>query len=75
MKYIIDSGDMTLTLNLGVYCKHEVISIPVIQFIIGDCKGNLLLCGKKGSNSLNMNRLCRDCDIHPSDGNNMCIGK
>ena len=22
-----------------------------------------------------MNRLCRDCDIHPSDGDNMCIGK
>ena len=54
--------------------KHDVIATRFIQFIIGDCKGNDLLCGQKGGHSLQMNGLCRDCDIHPLDGDNICTG-
>ena len=45
------------------------------QFIIGDCKGNDLLNGRKGGHSLLMNGLCRDCDISPDDGDDTCIEK
>ena len=48
--------------------NRTVIAIPVIQFIIGDCKGNDLLCGRKGGHHLNMKGLCRDCNIAPKDG-------
>ena len=75
MKQIRDCGGIKLTLNFGNDGKHEVIAIPVIQYIIGDCKGNDTLCGRKGGHSLQMNGLCRDCNIHPSEGDNTCINK
>ena len=75
MKDIRDSGGMSLTLDFGMYCKNKVIYILVIQFIIGDCKDNNVLCGRECSNSLNMNGLCRDSDIHPLDRDNIFIGK
>ena len=75
MKLIRDNGGIRLTLDFGEKRIHDVIAIPVIQFIIGDCKGNDLLCGRKGGHSLNMSGLCRDCDIKPADGDNTCIGQ
>ncbi len=75
MKQIRDCGGIKLTLNFGNDGKHEVIAIPVIQYIIGDCKGNDTLCGRKGGHSLQMNGLCRDCNIHPSEGDNTCINE
>ena len=75
MKQIRDSGGIKLTLNFGVDGKHEVIAIPVIQYVIGDCKGNDTLCGRKGGHSLQMKGLCRDCNIHPSEGDNTCIDR
>ena len=54
---------------------HDVIAIPVVQFIIGDCKGNDLLCDRKGGHSLNMKGLCRDCNVSPDDDDNTCIDK
>ena len=74
MKDIRDSGGLKLTLDFGEHGRHDVIAIPVIQFIIGDCKGNDTLCGRKGGHSLNMNGLCRDCTISPMDGDNTYIG-
>ena len=59
----------------GIHGNHTVIAVPVIQFIIGDCKGNDILCGRKGGHSLLMPGLCRDCNIHPSEGDNTCINK
>lgn len=47
MKKICDNGGMKLTLDFGNNKKHDVILIHVIQFIIGHCKGNDLLCGRK----------------------------
>ena len=73
MKAIRDNGGIKLTLDFGNNKKHGVIAIPVIQFIIGDYKGNDLLCGRMGGHSLNMKGLCRDCDISPDNGNNTCI--
>ena len=73
MKHIRDSGGIKLTLDFGNYGTHEVIAIPVIQYIIGDCKGNDTLCGRKGGHSLSMKGLCRDCNIAPQYGDNTCI--
>ena len=74
-KDIRDSGGIRLTLNFGDTLQYDIIAIPVIQFIIGDCKGNGLLCGRKGDHSLLMNGLCRDCDISPMHADDRCIGK
>ena len=75
MKEIRDSGGIKMTLDFGKNRVHNVIAIPVIQFIIGDCKGNDLLCGRKGGHSLNMKGLCRDCDVTPKDGDDTCIDR
>ena len=75
MKEIRDSGGIKLCLDFGGGEKHDVIAIPVIQFIIGDCKGNDLLCGRKGGHHIRMKGLCRDCDISPEDGDDVCIEK
>ena len=75
MKDIRDQGGIKMTLDFGESLKHDVVAIPVIQFIIGDCKGNDLLCGRKGGHSLLMNGLCRDCNIEPKFGDDTCIGK
>ena len=32
------NGGINITLDFGNDMKHDVIAIPVIQFIIGDCK-------------------------------------
>lgn len=50
-----------------------MIEIPVVQYIISDCKGTNLSCGRKGSRSLLMNGLCCDCNIESDDDNNSCI--
>ena len=47
MKLIRDAGGIKLTLDFGHHGIHEVVAIPVIQYIIGDCKGNDTLCGGK----------------------------
>ena len=75
MKKNRDSGSIPFTLDFGQKKAYDVITIHVIQFIIGDCKGNDLLCGRKGGHSLNMNGLCRDCDIKPTDSDNTCIDR
>ena len=75
MKDIRDCGGIKLTLNFGLHGKHDVIAIPVIQYVIGDCKGNDTLCGRKGGHSLSMKGLCRDCNISPSDGDNTCVNE
>ena len=54
MKQIRDCGGIKLTLNFGIHGIHNVIAIPAIQFIIGDCKGNDILCGRKGGHSLQL---------------------
>ena len=48
MKDIRDQGGIKLTLDFGEWLKHDVVAIPVIQFVIGDCKGKDLLCERKG---------------------------
>ena len=73
MKQIRYLGGIKLTLDFGKGRKNDVIKIPVIQFIIDDCKWNDLLCGRKGVHSLNMKGLCRDCDIKSSNGENNCF--
>ena len=52
MKEIRGNGGLRSTLDFSSGKKHDVIAIPVIQFIIGNYKGNDLLCGRKGGHSL-----------------------
>ena len=66
---------LTLTLASGNNKKHNIITIPVIQFIIGDRKGNNILFGRKGDHLLYMKVLCRDCDITPLDNYNTLIDR
>ena len=73
MKEIRESGGLKLCLDFGNNNKHEVIAMPVIQYIIGDCKGNDLLCGRKAGHHIQMKGLCRDCNISPQDGDNVCL--
>ena len=73
MKEIRDNGAIRLTVEFGSGRKHDIIEIPVIQFIIGDCKGNDLLRGIKCGRSLNMKGLCRDCNVKLLDGDDTCI--
>ena len=73
IKQICDSGGIRLTLDFGPTKRHDVIAIPVIHFIIGDCKGNELLYDRKSGHALNMNGLSRDCDIKSCDGDSIFI--
>lgn len=45
------------------------MAIPVVQFIIGYCNGNDMLCGRKGGHSL-YESFCLDCNISPDNGGN-----
>ena len=73
MKHIRDSGGLQLTLDFGSHGVHDVIAILVIQYIVGDCKGNDVLCGRKGGHDVRMKGLCRDCNISPQDGDDVCL--
>ena len=33
-----------------------------------------MLCGRMGGHMLQMKGLCRDCDISPNEGDDLCIG-
>ena len=48
MHHIREPCGIRLTLDFGEGIFHQVIAILVIQFIIGDCKRNDMLCGMKG---------------------------
>ena len=60
-------GGFSWRLELGPK-SFDVVFKVAIQTIIGDCKGNDLLCGRYGSHGINVKRLCRDCDVLTSDG-------
>lgn len=64
-KEILSQGGLEVDLIFSTGQSHRVILLPVIQFIIGDCKGNDLLCGRMGGHNLQMKGLCRDCNISP----------
>ena len=68
MRLMREKGGIRLTLDFGQNRIHVVTAIPVIQFIVGDCKGNDLLCGRMGGHNIEMGGLCRDCDVSPSNG-------
>ena len=51
--------------------QKDIILVPVIQYVIGDCRGNDVHCaGRKGTHSLNTPNLCRDCNIPSQQGDN-----
>ena len=61
----VDSG---LEWNLDIGGKtHRVIFKFAVQVVLGDCKGNNVLCGQFGGHSLQSKRLCRDCMVSPND--------
>ena len=73
MKAICSNGGIKLTLDFGNNKKHDVIAIPMIKFIISDCKGNNLLCERMCGHSVNMKGLRRDCNVSPYNDDNTWI--
>ena len=69
---IIENGGIKVDLDYGTGVVHkDIIIVPVIQYIIGDCKGNDVHCGRKGTHVLTTPRLCRDCNIPSSEADNV----
>ena len=68
-----EAGGMTMDIFIDGK-QTTVKAIPVISFIIGDCKGNDLLCLRKGGHHPKMKGMCRDCNIAPDLGDNTCVG-
>ena len=62
------NGGFAWTLGEGPI-KHDVVFKIAIQVVIGDCKGNDMLCARFGNHSKHTNGFCRDCDVsyHNSD--------
>ncbi len=73
LKSISDNGGLRVDIDFqdGKGVQKDIIIVPVLQYVIGDCKGNDVLCGRKGTHSLNTPMLCRDCDI-PSTSADDC---
>ena len=46
---------------------HHVVFKVAVQVVLGDCKGQNILCGQKGGHSLLSNKLCRDCHVSPME--------
>ena len=68
----LNGFEWTLDLNGK---KYDVIFKIATQVIIGDCKGNDLLCGRYGSHSMKVKHLCRDCNVLTENGddpNHIC---
>jgi hypothetical protein len=63
-------GGITLTFipSASDRCGVTLIMKIVIAFIIGDCKGHDVLCGRYASHSIIM--LCRDCDCTLANADN-----
>ena len=64
-----EGGGMKWDLMLGGQ-KHTVVLKFAVQVILGDCKGNNMLCGQYGGHSIQSKRLCRDCMVSPNDADN-----
>jgi len=47
----------------------DLIALPQLQFIIGDCKGMNYLAGRYGSHGILVKQLCRDCDVPTKEAN------
>ena len=56
-------------LCLNAEKPFEVVFKPVIQLILGDCKGADVLCGRYGSHH-RVKKLCRDCNVKLRDADN-----
>ena len=50
--------------------SYDVVFKVVLQFIIGDCKGNDYLCGRFGSHNKATNGFCRDCKVKFEESDN-----
>ena len=73
LKEMYESGGIRMTLDFGNGKKHDVIGIPVVQFIIGDAKGNDVLCLRKPCYTKQVKMLCRDCTISPHDASKVTV--
>ena len=69
MVRIQEGGGIEMTLTIGDKSFTGTAKLPV-QFVIGDCKGNDILCGRYGSHGEKVKHLVRDCDIQCEDADN-----
>jgi hypothetical protein len=72
LKEIQARGGIKCDLDFGEGLVHrDVILYPDIQYIIGDCKGMDVLCGRKGCHTLLTPWLCRDCNVPSMQGDDV----
>lgn len=73
---LLQGKDSGISWNLKLGNKtYPVVFKLALQVVLGDCKGNNILCGQKGGHSLQMKKLCRDCFVSPQDAddpNHVC---
>ena len=60
--------DWTLSLNNR---HHEITFKVAVQIVIGDCKGNDVLCARYGNHSEKTRGFCRDCKVTFTDSDNV----
>ena len=72
LKSIYDNGGLRVNIDFqdSKGLREDIIIVPVIQYIIGDCKGNDVLCGRKGTHHLGSPWLCRDCNCPSNQASN-----
>ena len=64
LREIQEAGDILMDLDFHDGNVHkDVIVYPDIQYVMCDCKGADVLCGRKGTHSLDTPWLCRDCNV------------
>ncbi len=51
--------------------SHEVTFKVALQVVIGDCKGNDVLCGRYGNHSEKTRGFCRDCKVTFADSDDV----
>ena len=71
LKDIQNEGGIPFNLKLRNGSFFKVNLKLYIQFVIGDTKGHDYLCGRKGSYSLGMAQLLRDCDVSPENSDEL----
>ena len=67
LKDIQTSGGISFDLTIDGTTWNNVCGKVAVQFIIGDCKGNDILCGRYGSHSDKVPYLVRDCNVKTED--------
>lgn len=67
---IQQNGGIEMTLSIGNKKSFTGTAKVPVQFVIGDCKGNDILCSRYGSHGERVRHLVWDCDVLFEDSDN-----